>query len=462
MNNKEYVGRVDYVVDGQYSVRVIYTPKNGVDSGSLVTELSSGIITEAWGDATVSSDNKKVTHNLTNSPESVSANGFSITTASIEESEIVSATFEGSPVEVVFHVSPVAYHGALRLGRKEENENPYMIYNQRDEQVQLSGLSYFWSGFSRTGGDLTDYWQSGVCSKLANELDTPIVRAAISADASDPDGYYNKPDENLEQLALIVEEAKELGQYVIVDFHSHDADVNISDAIEFFTKVSEACSLYQHVIYEIFNEPTENHIWDQVKDYAEQIIPVIRDNASEALIIVGTPTYCQDLGAVIGNEISSSLSKNVMYSLHYYGTCGYDVGGTYLCHDYLRDSLDYWCSKLPIFISEYGHSDPLGGGSGSQDPEINFENNTKWYNLVDSLGLSACHWSICDKDELASMLKRGTSTEVNWNDDDVLTQSGIIIRNRLMERKGYSKPSESVVSIGDSSLNKVAETPELA
>lgn len=455
MNNNDYVGRVDYLADGQYSTRVIYTPLDGSQSGELVTELSSDVISEGWGDAQISDDGSIITHHLSSAPEPISANGFSMTVAALKENDILNATFNGSPVEIVFHESPVAYHGPLRLGVSNSNEHATKIYNQHGETVQLCGLSFFWSGFSRAEGNLTNYWQEGVCQKLAGELNVPIVRAAISADASDSGSYYYNKEDNLEQLKLIVEEAKELGQYVIIDFHSHDADVNEKDAIDFFEKVSEACALYQHVIYEIFNEPTEKHSWTQVKTYAEKIIPIIRDNAPESLIIVGTPTYCQDIGSVIGSEITGELAHNLLYSLHYYGTCGNDLEGNFLCHDYLRDSLESWSQTLPLFISEYGHSDPLGGGETSQDPEIDEDNNKTWYTLVDELGLSGCHWSICDKNELASMFNRGTTIDQDWSSDSVLTQSGGIIKERLAGRQGYSSPSLSVTETAAKSHEEV-------
>lgn len=49
------------------------------------------------------------------------------------------------------------------------------------------------------------------------------------------------------------------------------------------------------MLYEICNEPNGNVTWnDNVKPYAETVIPVIRANTN-AIILVGSPTWSQDL-----------------------------------------------------------------------------------------------------------------------------------------------------------------------
>ena len=52
---------------------------------------------------------------------------------------------------------------------------------------------------------------------------------------------------------------------------------------------------YDNVIYEICNEPNGGTTWADVKSYAEEVIPIIRKNTKDALIIVGTPTWSQDV-----------------------------------------------------------------------------------------------------------------------------------------------------------------------
>ena len=46
---------------------------------------------------------------------------------------------------------------------------------------------------------------------------------------------------------------------------------------------------------EICNEPNGDTDWLDVSVYAEQIIPVIRENDPDSVIIQGTPNYDQEL-----------------------------------------------------------------------------------------------------------------------------------------------------------------------
>ena len=49
----------------------------------------------------------------------------------------------------------------------------------------------------------------------------------------------------------------------------------------------------KHVLYEICNEPNSGCSWEDIKTYANEVIPVIRENAPEAVILVGTQTRSQ-------------------------------------------------------------------------------------------------------------------------------------------------------------------------
>lgn len=53
-----------------------------------------------------------------------------------------------------------------------------------------------------------------------------------------------------------------------------------------------------------------------VKSYAEDVIPVIRKNAKDAIIIVGTPTWSQDVDLVAKDPITGQ--ENICYTCHFY------------------------------------------------------------------------------------------------------------------------------------------------
>lgn len=53
-----------------------------------------------------------------------------------------------------------------------------------------------------------------------------------------------------------------------------------------------------------------------VKSYAEDVIPVIRKNAKDAIIIVGTPTWSQDVDLAAKDPITGQ--ENICYTCHFY------------------------------------------------------------------------------------------------------------------------------------------------
>ena len=79
------------------------------------------------------------------------------------------------------------------------------------------------------------------------------------------------------------------------------------------------------VLYEICNEPNGEIHWPQIKSYAEEIIPIIRKNDPDGIILIGTPSWAS-LGIsenklatdIITAPIGKSFSHNVMYSFHFY------------------------------------------------------------------------------------------------------------------------------------------------
>ncbi len=87
-----------------------------------------------------------------------------------------------------------------------------------------------------------------------------------------------------------VQAAEELGLYVLIDWHIlADGNPNIykKEALLFFDRMSSLFAGSEHVIYEICNEPNGNVSWKDIKDYAMEVIPVIRKNAPKSVIVVG-------------------------------------------------------------------------------------------------------------------------------------------------------------------------------
>lgn len=249
---------------------------------------------------------------------------------------------------------------------------------------------------------------------LRDEWNINTIRVAMYT--GENEGYTNSTKAGIEQnVQNAIDACIQLDMYVIVDWHllaDQSPQVRKADALRFFGYISEKYGSYPNIIYEICNEPNGYATWGgDVKPYAEEIIPVIRANDPDSLVLVGTPTWSQDIDKALADPLKFG---NVMYTLHYYANTHTDWLRSRLksCHD----------SGLPIFVSEFSNCDASGDGYN------NITEATKWLQLLDSLGISYINWSLCDKSESASLLAPGASATGGWTDAQ-LTESGRFIRD---------------------------------
>ena len=221
-----------------------------------------------------------------------------------------------------------------------------------------------------------------------------------------------------EQLKQLVRDgvsyATELGMYVIVDWHilsDYDPNQNKDEAIAFFREMAEVFADNDNVLYEICNEPNGGTSWDSIKSYAEEVIPVIRAQKPDAVILVGTPTWSQEIDKAAASPLDDS---NVMYTLHFYA-------GTH--KDDLRNRLETCVQNgLPVFVSEFGMCDASGNGAND------FVSTTKWLDLLNKYQISFCCWNLANKDESSSVFKASSTALSDWTDDD-FNESGRWIRD---------------------------------
>ena len=221
----------------------------------------------------------------------------------------------------------------------------------------------------------------------------------------------------LRQLVLDgVRFARKADLYVIVDWHTlsdNDPTTHQDEAIAFFKDISSELGDDPHVIYEVCNEPNGATSWASVRNYAEAVIPVIRDNAPHALCLVGTPEWCQRPDEAAADPLSIS---NVMYTVHFYAaTHKQDL------RDRTEDALK---TGLPVFVSEFGICDASGNGA-IDEGEAN-----EWMALLDRLGISRMMWNLSNKDESSAMVKNACTKTSDLADDD-LSQAGLWLKTML-------------------------------
>ena len=296
---------------------------------------------------------------------------FSLDNSSEESGEKLTESF-------VLNPNSVSYNGWLKT-------NGSRLENEKGQLVQLRGLS---SHGIEWFSDVITYQN---LEELKNNWKINVFRIAVYTD-SNGYGYIFSPETTTEKVYEIVDTAINLDMYVVVDWHilnDNNPQIHKEDAKSFFNELSSKYSNVPNVIYEICNEPNGSNVtWNNdVKPYAEELIPIIRNNSEKSLIIVGTPNWCKDLKNPAENPLDF---ENVVYSCHFYsGSHGSD----------LRRSIDYCIQKnIPVFISECGLTDASGNG------DVYFDEFKKWIDYLNNNNISWIYWSFSNKNESSAIL----------------------------------------------------------
>lgn len=300
--------------------------------------------------------------------------------------------------------TPFGEHGRLSVSGTDlvdENGEKYQLYG-----MSTHGLAWF-----------PQYVNYDAFKTLRDSWNTNCVRLALYT--YEYGGYCNGGDqENLKNLIKSgVEYADELGMYVIIDWHVlNDQDPNVykDEAIKFFDEITDLYKDHDNIIYEICNEPNTSADWNAVKSYAEAVIPVIRSNDSDAVILVGSPTWSQDIDKALADPLEYD---NLMYTLHFYADTH---------KDWLRERAESCIeSGLPVFISEFNICDASGKGY------VNVEEGDKWYELIEKYNLSYMCWSLANGSDSCNILSNGNPKTSGWTESD-LSDSGKWLFEKFM------------------------------
>lgn len=351
------------------------------ETAATSSEAPSAAITETISESTTAPEQTSV-------PETVEAQPAETEPPSSEALSVDAST-------------PYGQHGALHVENgklTDENGNIVQLYG-----MSTHGIAWF-----------PQYINYDSFRTLRDDWNTNCIRLAMYT--AEYGGYCAGGDK--EQLKQLVKDgvsyATELGMYVIVDWHilsDCDPNQNKDEAIAFFREMAEVFADNDNVLYEICNEPNGGTSWDSIKSYAEEVIPVIRAQKPDAVILVGTPTWSQEIDKAAASPLDDS---NVMYTLHFYA-------GTH--KDDLRNRLETCVqNNLPVFVSEFGMCDASGNGAND------FDSTTKWLDLLNKYQISFCCWNLANKDESSSVFKASSTALSDWTDDD-FNESGRWIRD---------------------------------
>ena len=287
------------------------------------------------------------------------------------------------------------YYGRLHV------EGTYLA-DKGDNIVQLRGISTHGIGW------FPQYVNETAIRQFNEEWGCNVLRLAMYT--AEGAGYCTNGTAQKERLKEIIHTGVtaviKQDMYVIIDWHVlQDRDPNVykDEAKIFFAEMAKKYGDDPHVIYEICNEPNSGVTWSQIKTYAMEVIPVIREHAPNAIIIVGTPTWSQDVDVAADDPITEY--DNIMYALHFYAETHQES---------LRNKCKIAVVKgLPIFVTEYGICDASGNGV------INEKQANIWIDMLDGYGISHVAWNLSNKNESSSMIAAGCSKVNGFTQNDL-------------------------------------------
>eukprot|EP00122_Pirum_gemmata_P020727 Pgem_evm1s19357 len=303
------------------------------------------------------------------------------------------------------------------------------IVNKNNQPVSFAGPSLFWSNTNWQG---EKFYNKESVKHMKQEWKATITRAAMGVETDG--GYIADAGVNKGRVEAVVDAAIEEDMYVIIDWHTHHAELHTDKAMEFFQEMAKKYNKYNNIIYEIYNEPLDVSWSGVIKPYAEAVIEKIRQFDSDNLIIVGTPSWSQKVDEASVDPITKY--NNIAYTLHFYA-------GTH--KKWLRDRAEKAMEKIPLFVTEWGAVDASGNG------DVHKEETLKWIDFLNEHHVSHCMWSLNDKTEGASFLDCDDPSVIKDNvardcpsrtpiSARSLTQSGTLMKEILTNPNYPSTP----------------------
>lgn len=290
---------------------------------------------------------------------------------------------ESGNAAVSYDGKGVSAHGQLKV------ENARLV-DETGEPVILHGMSSH--GIAWYPRFTNEYTLKKIKEKGAN-----VFRAAMYT--SENGGYCEGNAQEAKRLTFeAVDRAIALDMYAVIDWHilsDNSPQIHKEEALAFFEEASAKYAGNPAVIYEICNEPNGTDWSSQIKPYASEVIPVIRKNSPDAVILVGTNTWCQDVDVASMDKLEFD---NVMYTFHFYA-------GTHTLDGFrgkIETALNNGCG---IFVSEWGTSRADGGGG------VFLEESRRWLDYLEEKGISWINWSLSDKEETSAAFLPGTDSE---------------------------------------------------
>ena len=166
--------------------------------------------------------------------------------------------------------------------------------------VNAKGKAFVIKGVSTHGLSWFPQYVNKKAFKTLKKKGVNTIRLAMYT--AEYNGYCTGDAANKKKLKNLIDTgvkaASELGMYVIIDWHilsDGDPLTYKNESKKFFKEIAKKYASKKNVLYEICNEPNGAGDWSKIKKYAKAVIKTIRSVNKKAIIIIGTPTWSQDV-----------------------------------------------------------------------------------------------------------------------------------------------------------------------
>mgnify|MGYP002621654915 CR=1 FL=1 len=214
-----------------------------------------------------------------------------------------------------------------------------------------------------------------------------------------------------------IKAASDLGLYVIVDWHilnNGNPKTDMKAAKKFFKHFAKKYGKKKNIIWEICNEPNGGATWKgDIKPYAKKMIKLIRKYSSN-IIVVGTPTWSQDVDSAADSPLTGTYKKNVCYTIHFYAaTHG----------DNIRNKVKYaYKKKLPMLCTEFSICSASGDGT------LDKSSGKKWIKLLKKYKIGYVAWNLSNLSESSALIKTSVKKTGSFKKSDLKASGKWIIK----------------------------------
>ena len=218
---------------------------------------------------------------------------------------------------------------------------------------------------------------TGLIDRVTNKSDsqgsspgwyTKVIRLAVypsdEEDFSSPftftpgsDTYYNT------LLRPVVDYCKTKDIYAIIDWHyvGNNTYDKVAETNAFWSYIAPKFANDSHVLFELFNEPlntsggSDAANWLTLRPNMQTWIDIIRASAPNNLILVGAPSWSQQVGPAADYPLTGNNIVMVvhLYPGHWTGLYGDPEG--------YKNEVRHCITRYPIFATEWGFRSSLSG-----------------------------------------------------------------------------------------------------